>query len=98
MFKITSSELHVQNYWPKKRGNGPKKTGNESNVNIAETNPKYLEIPQHFSDFEGFPIIFEKKKETDPNSLLGPIPCWGVSIAPIKHSSTLLLFASCCTC
>ena len=33
---------------PKKRGNGPKKTENKSNVNIAETNPKYSEIPLHF--------------------------------------------------
>ena len=37
-----------------------KKTGNESNVNIAEMDQKYLEIPQHFSVFEGFPIILEK--------------------------------------
>ena len=30
------------------------KTGNESNVNIVETDPKYSEIPLHFSVFEGF--------------------------------------------
>ena len=35
--------------------------GNESNVNIAETDPKYSEIPQHFLVFEGFPIILEKE-------------------------------------
>ena len=37
-----------------------------SNVNIAETDPKYSEISQHFSAFKGFPIILEKKKETGP--------------------------------
>ena len=67
----------------KKRGNRPKKKGNKSNVNIAETHPKYSEIPLHFLVFEGFPIILEKKKEMDPNSLLSPFPCWGVSTAPI---------------
>ena len=30
--------------WPKKGENGPKKTGNESNVNIAETDPRYSKI------------------------------------------------------
>ena len=61
---------------PKKCGNRSKSTGNESNVNIAETDQKYLEIPQHFLVFEGFPIIHKiKKKETDPKSLLGPFPC-----------------------
>ena len=48
---------------PKKRGNGPKKTGNESNVNIAETDPEYSEIPQHFLVFEGFPIILKKRRK-----------------------------------
>ena len=43
--------------------------------NIPETDPKYSEIPLHFLVFEGFPIILEKKKETDPNTLLGPFPC-----------------------
>ena len=46
-----------------KTGNRPKKTGNESNVIIAETNPKYLEIPQHFSVYEGFLIIPEKRRK-----------------------------------
>ena len=48
---------------PKKNEETNKKTGNESNVNIAETNPKYSEIPQHFSVFEGFPIILEKRRK-----------------------------------
>ena len=48
---------------PKKRGNGPQKTGNESNVNIAETDPKYSETPQHFSVFAGNPIILEKRSK-----------------------------------
>ena len=46
---------------PKNEETDPKKTGNESNVNIAETDKKYSEIPQHFSVFEGFPIILEKR-------------------------------------
>jgi len=46
-----------------KRGNGPQKTGNESNVNIAETDPKYSETPLHFSVFAGFPIILEKRSK-----------------------------------
>ena len=33
-----------------------------SNVNIAETDPKYSEISQHFSAFNGFPIILEIKR------------------------------------
>ena len=88
---------------PKKRGNRStnwefktfsenwkltqKKEENESNVNIAETDPKYSEIPLHFLVFEGFPIILEKKMETDPNSLLGPFLCWGVSIAPQRDTT-----------
>ena len=46
----------------KKRKRTQKKTGNESNVNIAKTDPKYSEIPQHFLVFEGFPIILEKRR------------------------------------
>ena len=37
--------------------------GNKSNVNIAETAPKYSEIPLHFLVFEGFLIILEKRRK-----------------------------------
>ena len=46
-----------------KTGNRPQKMGNKSNVNIAETAPKYSEIPLHFLVFEGFPIILEKRRK-----------------------------------
>ena len=39
---------------PKKRGNVPKKKGNKSNVNIAEIDPKYLEIPKTFQFLRDF--------------------------------------------
>ena len=62
-----------------KTGNGPqmqkpiKKTENESNVNIAETDQKYSEIPQHFSVFKGFPIILEKKEGNGPKVTFGSV-------------------------
>ena len=49
--------------WPKKEETDPKNRENESNVNIAETDPKYSEIPLHFLVFEGFPIILEKRRK-----------------------------------
>ena len=32
-------------------------------IYIAETDPKYSEIPQHFLVFEGFQIILEKRRK-----------------------------------
>ena len=75
------NKLRVKNFFwkpetdPKKEETEPKKTGNESNVNIEETDPKYFV-------FEGFLIILEKRWKLTQNSLSGPFPCWGVSIAP----------------
>ena len=50
-----------------------KKTGNESNVNIAEMDQKNR--ISLFAVFEGFTIILEKQKESDQKSLFGPFPC-----------------------
>ena len=66
-----------------KRRNEPQKTGNKSNVNIAETNPKYSEIPQHFSVFKGFPIILEKRRKRTQTH------CWVRSVLRRFHSTDL---------
>ena len=62
-------KLRIKNFFenwkltPKKEETDQKNGKQIKCVYIAETNPKYSEIPQHFLVFEGFPIILEKRRK-----------------------------------
>ena len=68
--------------WPKKEETDPKKPGKRIKCKYCGNRPKIFGNPSTLFSFWGISDNSWKKKETDPNSLLVPFPCWGVSIAP----------------
>jgi len=67
--------------WPKKKRKRTKKNGKRIKCKYSGNRPKIFGNSSTLSSFRGISDNSWKKKETDPNSLMGPIPCWGVSIA-----------------
>jgi len=47
--------------WPKNKKKQTQNNGKQIKCKYSKTDPKYLEIPQHFSVLEGFLIIYEKE-------------------------------------
>ena len=87
---------------PKKRGNRSTKwefktfflnrkrtqqNGKRIKCKYSGNQPKIFGNPSTLFSFWGISDNSWKKKETDPNSLLGPIPCSGVSVLRRFHSS-----------
>ena len=65
--------------WPKRRGNGPQKNRKRIRCKYRGNRPKIFGNPSSLFSFWEISNNSWKKKKTDPNSLLGPFSCWGVS-------------------
>ena len=65
-----------------KKGNWPKKNGKRIKCKYSGNRPKIFGNPSTLFSLRGISDNFWKKKETDTNSLLDLILCWGVSLAP----------------
>ena len=71
--------------WPKKKRKRTQKNGKRIKCKYSGNRPKISGNPSTLFSFWGISDNSWKKKETDPISLLGPFPCWGVSIAPFQN-------------
>ena len=76
------NQVRTWNVLTQKKRKRTQKNGKRIKCKYSGNRPKIFGNPSTLFSFWGISDNSWKKKETDPNSLLGPFPCWGVSIAP----------------